>query len=192
MEENQKIDWKNEIIKMAIDKLVFGLVVAIAIFFLNSLIETRKAENGITSKYAQDYLDEFTKVWSSITDIEIKSENFVSDVRFYLVSRKNVHDIYSDHEIANKMHEIIGMREQTAKYIREKESILGADLVLYFLKYVGLQSSMLDAEIQDEKEMHNSRSISNQEFIKITRDKLNKMRFGIEDAKNIALRKYIR
>jgi len=181
-----------KILEIAIDKVVFGIVVGLVFFFLNSTLETRKMENGVTSKYAQEYLDECNNVWAKITDLEISSEEIVSDFRMSIIGKGEVHDVFADTAIASKMHTIISSRDEVTKYIREKEPILGSDLVPYFLKYVGLQAQLVDAQMDDEKTIHNGTKVWNAEFVKETRDGLRKMRFGIEDAKGIALQKFIR
>ncbi len=178
--------------RLVLIRLFFGFVVALFTFSLNYYIEIKKIDSSVTTKYAQAYLDNCKEVWMQITDIEIESENLVSDVRFNTVFKKNKHDIYSDLEITNKINELSNMRENAAKYIRENEPVLGKDLVHHFLKYVGLQSNLFDAEIESERNMNSSQPEYRQEFIKKVRNDLNKMRFGIEEAKTIALKKYMR
>jgi len=192
MEEPMKEKVKLIVIDKGITAIVVAVVVAIVTFIMNENLENKKTENSLNSGIVKDFITECETDWSKITEIEVASENLISDIRIaYLFHYYKGGDIYSNKDINEKVKKLDKMRNDVYVDIRKKESLLTKDLTMHFIQYLGFQKSIFNAEMELELKTSPNMEKDSLEFIKDIREKLGKMRFDINQAKNMAIILYM-
>jgi hypothetical protein len=191
MENSMKEKINLIIIDKGITAIVVAIVVALVTFMMNVSLENKKSENNIKSGIVKDFINECETDWGKITEIEITSENLISDIRFAYLTHDYVGDIYSNKSISEKIKNLNKMRDDAYSDIRKKESLLTKNIVINFGQYIGLQKMVFDGEMGLELQLNTKMESNTSAFIKESKEQLGKMRFGINQAKNMAIMLYM-
>jgi len=192
MDENVNEKIKLIIIDKGITAIVVAIVVAVVTYFTNSNLEHQKINNTINATLANDFLIECESAWSKIYEIDIYSENLISEVRVAYLMNDYRGDIFSNKVILEKTKVLDTMRDSAYAEIRKKKTLLTEELVLHFGQYIGFQREKFEAEMNLENRINSKYNEETIEYIQYIRERLEKMRFNMHQAKLMAQDLYLK